>query len=294
MKVAVFPFRCDRLTAISAEMILLASLIFPGCSWREERVTYYPNGQVKERWHEKIIGPNSNVKDGKYEAFYPDGSRRVTGEYNLGDSIGQWEEWYLNGSQEYEKSYGELGKFKGRGAIVWMRSGDTLEIRHFNDLGEADGRCTTFWVPIQGTFEKRENSRGGKRQGTWLKWYRKRAIGVQREYIRGRSVGRWIEFGRDGQVASSRDFVRDLPSELTGIWAGALVDGVPTGRSLSFQRQGRRVDTIPAEVREYGELRKNGEDWIVPFKWFSPRFEVFYKPRSETLYVWKHTPPASH
>ena len=142
--VVVYSLRRYGSNAIVAEMIVLAGIILPGCSWREERVTLYPNGQVKERWHEKIIGPNSNVKDGKYELFYPDGSRQVVGEFKLGDSIGRWEAWYLNGVQEYERMYGESGKPKGL-SVVWMRSGDTLDLWHYNDRGELEGRYATFW-----------------------------------------------------------------------------------------------------------------------------------------------------
>jgi antitoxin component YwqK of YwqJK toxin-antitoxin module len=287
LKVVVFSFRRDGLTTIAAGMMLLAGFILPGCSWREERVTFYTNGQVKERWHEKIIGPNSNVKDGNYEMFYPDGSRQVVGEFNLGDSIGRWQEWYLNGGQEYERTYGELGKPRGR-AIVWTRSGDTLDIRHFNDLGELDGRYASFWHET-GDLREQGEYKAGKRHGTWLKWYRNGQLEYEREYDRGRYVGKWIDYGRDGQVASSHEYLRDLPSELSAAWVRVLVDGVPTGRSLDFQRRERRVDSIPAEVRVYGQLRKDGQDWIVPFKWSSPRFDVFYKPREETLYVLKHS-----
>jgi antitoxin component YwqK of YwqJK toxin-antitoxin module len=287
----VFSFRNAGLAAVAAGLILLSGVILSGCSWREERATFYLNGQVKERWHEKIIGPNSNVKDGKYEMFYPDGSRQVVGEFKLGDSIGRWQEWYLNGTLEYERTYGELGKPRGR-AIVWMRSGDTLDVRHFNDSGELDGRSATFW---RDTGELREEGeyKGGKRHGPWLKWYRNGQLEYEREYDRGRYVGKWIDYGRDGQVASSHQYLKDLPPELSAAWGRALVDGVPTGRSLDFQRQDRRVDTIPAEMREYGELEKVGSDWIVPFKWSSPRFEVFYKPRVETLYVCKNSPLVS-
>lgn len=290
MKVVVLSFRRYGLTAIIAGIIFLAGVILPGCSWREERVTFYPNGKVKERWHEKIIGPNSNVKDGKYELFYPDGTRQVEGEFKLGDSVGRWQEWYLSGVQEYEKTYGEYGKPKGR-SVVWMRSGDTLDLRHYNDGGELDGRFAVFW---RDTGELREEGeyKEGRRHGPWLRWYSNRQLEFEREYDMGRHVGKWIDYGRDGQVASSHEYLKNLPPELTAAWGRALVDGVPTGRSLDFQRRERLVDTIPAEMREYGELEKDGSDWIVPYKWSSPRFEVFYKPRYETLYVFKQSPAA--
>jgi hypothetical protein len=167
-----------------------------------------------------------------------------------------------------------------------MRSGDTLDVRHFNDSGELEGRYATFWRDT-GDIREEGEFKGGKRHGPWLRWYRNGQLEYEREYDLGRFVGKWIEYGRDGQVASSHQYLKDLPSELSDVWVRALVDGVPTGRSLDFQRRDRGVDTIPAEIRDYGELRKDGPNWIVPFKWSSPRFEAFYRPRYETLYVVK-------
>jgi antitoxin component YwqK of YwqJK toxin-antitoxin module len=241
---------------------------------------------MKERWHEKIVGPNRVVREGKYEAFYPDGSKQSVGEYNNGDSLGVWIEWYMNGGNKFEKTFGEQGKLKGR-AVVWMPSGDTLEYKTFNDLGELDGRYAAFWrdngeVREQGEFEN------GKRHGIWTRWYHNGQMEYGHEYDRGRSVGRWVELGVDGHIASIREFQRDLPAELSGVWGEALVEGVPIGRSSIFQRNDRRVDTVAADERDYGELQKKGSDWIVPFKWHSPRFGAIEKQRTDTLLVWRH------
>ncbi len=73
-------------------------------------------------------------------------------------------------------------------------------------------------------------------------------------------------------------------------WSGALVDGVPIGTSLEFQRRDRGVDTMPAGEIIYDVLRKRGDAWVVPYKWFSPRFESFYRPRNDTLVVWRPPP----
>lgn len=288
MNVRLYPFHSPSSSVKATWIALLAGLFLLGCSGREERVTFYANGQVKERWHERMIGPNRIVRDGKYEAFYANGARLTAGEYNNGDSLGLWEEWYLAGGKRYERTYSQLAKPKGR-KIVWMPSGDTLETKTFNDLGELDGRYVAFWHD-NGEMREQGEYKNGRRHGTWQKWYRSGQLEHEREYDRGRFVGRWTDFNFDGQVALSHEFLRDLPDELAQVWGEALVDGVPTGRSQFFQRRDRRVDTIPAEEREYGELRKNGLDWIVPFKLSSPRFAALYKPRNDTLYVWRHHP----
>jgi antitoxin component YwqK of YwqJK toxin-antitoxin module len=276
--------RC-RLAPVRTAMVLVAGSILVGCTGRDERVTFYPNGRIKERWHERTVGPNRVVRDGNYEAFYPDGARQSTGEYKNGDSLGEWHEWYMNGGNKFEKTYGEQGRSKGK-AIIWMPGGDTLEFKTFNDLGELEGRYAAFWRD-NGEVRELGAYMNGKRHGIWTRWYRSGQVMYEREYDRGRSVGKWIDFGVDGHVASSRQFLRDLPSELLGVWGEALVDGVPIGTSSIFQRSDRRVDTIAADERDYGELRKKGPDWIVPFKWHSPRFGAIEKQRIDTLYVWK-------
>ena len=279
--------RGGRIT-MAGGAILLAITILVGCSGREERVTFYPNRQVKERWHEKSVGPYRSVRDGKFETFYPDGSRLSSGEFINGDSVGLWEEWYLNGGKKIEKAYGEHGPLRGKW-IVWMPSGDTLEIHSYNDLGELDGRHVSYWSKTSGMREQGEY-RNGKRHGVWNKWFGNGQEEYEREYDRGRFVGRSTDLGFDGRVTSSREFLRDLPAELSAVWGTALVDGVPIGKSLEFQQRERRVDSIANEMHLYGELKKNGQDWIVPFTWSSPRFAAFYKPRHETLYVWRHPP----
>ena len=275
MKSAVQPFLLSIVTV----------LLLSGCSWREDKATYYPNGQVRIRWQEKMIGPYRIVKDGKYEAFYPTGARLASGEFRNGDTLGVWEEWYLYGGKRCERTYGELGRPKGR-AVVWMPNADTLDIRTYNEVGELDGRFVVFWPDI-GEMHQQGEYLGGKLHGVWQSWYRNGRLEHEREYDRGRHVGVWTECGPDGSVASRREYLRELPSELSGVWGKAIVEGVPVGVSVDFQRHGRRVDTIPSEERMYGELRKSGRDWIVPFKWSSPRFESLYNPRFDTLIVWK-------
>ena len=279
-------FHCRNWTVGRAAAVLVAGFILLGCSGREERVTFYPHGQVRERWHERTVGPNRVVRDGKYEAFYPDGARQTVGEYNNGDSLGVWQEWYLNGGNKFEKTYGDQGRSKGS-AIVWMPSGDTLEFKTFNDLGELDGRYTSFWRD-NGDVREQGEYKNGKRHGIWTRWYHNGQMEHGREYDKGRSVGRWIDFGVDGHVASNREFLRDLPGELSAVWGESLVEGVPIGTSSLFQRSERRVDTVAADERDYGQLQKKGLDWIVPYKWHSPRFGAIEKQRTDTLIVWRH------
>jgi antitoxin component YwqK of YwqJK toxin-antitoxin module len=281
-----FVLQCTKRAMLPFLSGLVAVLFVSGCSWREDKATYYPNGQVRIRWQEKMIGPYRIVKDGKYEAFYPTGAKLASGEFRNGDTLGLWEEWYLYGGKRCERTYGELGRPRGR-TVVWMPNGDTLDIRTYNDVGELDGRFVSFWPDI-GEMHRQGEYLNGKPHGVWQSWYRNGRLEHVREYDRGRHVGVWTECGPDGSVASRREYLRELPAELSGVWGTAIVQGVPVGVSLDFQRHGRRVDTIPSEERVYGDLRKSGEDWIVPFKWTSPRFESLYKSRFDTLIVWKH------
>lgn len=286
MRTDVLRFHCCRCIVGSTAAALVAAFILAGCSGRDERATFYPNGRVKERWHEKAVGPNRVIRDGTYEAFYPDGARQSVGKYNNGDSLGVWQEWYMNGGYKFEKTYGQQGKLTGK-AIVWMPSGDTLELKTFNERGELDGRYAAFWRD-NGDVREQGEYKNGKRHGLWTRWYHNGQVEHGREYDQGRAVGQWVEFGVDGHVALNREFLRDLPSELSAVWGEALVEGVPVGRSFVFQRRDRQVDTIASDERDYGELQRKGKDWIVPYRWHSPRFGAIEKQRTDTLYVWKY------
>ena len=269
----------------STSIYLIFIFVLAGCNWREDKSTTYPNGQVKVRWQERMIGPYRTIKDGKYEAFYPTGTRMVSGEFKNGDSIGLWEEWYLYGGKRFEKTYSPQGKLVGR-TVVWMPSGDTLEIHTYNDRGERDGRGTLYWSET-GEMREQGGYRNGKPDGVWGGWYRNGRPKYEREYDAGRFVGTWIEYGPDGAIASRHEYRRMLPPDLALEWGTALVGGVPIGTSMEFQRRARTVDTIPSDERVYGELKLRGQVWIVPFRWISPRFEAFYKQRNDTLVVWK-------
>ena len=289
MKVRIFLHSRVIHMEMKCWVFLLAGFIAFGCSGRDERVTRYPNGKERERWHERTVGPNRVIRDGAFESFYPDGAQQTVGEYSGGDSVGRWQELYLNGGMKYEKSYSERGRLKGR-SILWMPSGDTLDVETFNGSGELDGRHAFFWRD-NGELREEGDHKNGKRHGIWRRWYRNGQMEYEHEYDQGRAVGTWSEFGVDGQLASRREFLRDLPAELLAVWGEALLEGVPTGKSAFYQRRERQVDTLAAEEREYSELRKTNLGWIVPYQWRSPRFAAIEKRRLDTLYVWRHRPP---
>ncbi len=239
-----------------------------------------------------MIGPYRTVKDGPYEAFYPTGARLMTGEFRNGDSVGLWQEWYLYGGKRFERTYGRSGKLLGT-FVTWMPNGDTVELRTYNDHGELDGRHVICW-PETGDLRQQGEYKGDRRHGPWQSWYRNGHIMNEREYDQGRHVGTWIEYAPDGIVASKCEYLRVLPPELATIWTEALVEGVPVGTSLDFQRRSRQVDTIPSEKRVYGPLMKVGADWVVPFRWYSPRFEILYKPHYDTLRILNQSHHRSH
>ena len=232
-----------------------------------------------------------SVRDGKFESFYADGSRHSTGEYKDDDSIGVWQEWYMNGGKKFEKRFDESGKPNGA-SITWMPNGDTSEIHTYGETGQLNGRRVSFWP---GTGEMREQGeyKNGERNGLWTRWYRNGQPEWEREYDKGRSVGRWTSYSYFGQVTSSHEYLRDLPVELASSWGGALVEGVPTGKSLEFQHKNLNVDTVAIEERRFGTLMKIGEDWVVPFTWYSPRYPTYYKLKRDTLFILRHSAVSS-
>ena len=57
-----------RVVKLSVLILLILSL---GCSSKITRKTAYPDNQPKERWEETRYRADGSVKDGLYQAWYP-------------------------------------------------------------------------------------------------------------------------------------------------------------------------------------------------------------------------------
>ncbi|MEX0882540.1 MAG: hypothetical protein WDZ72_03610 [Cyclobacteriaceae bacterium] len=68
---------------------------------KDSRVTYYDRG---DRTIEKLIPVEYDLEEGNFFHFYKDGQVAVTGEYNFGEKVGLWTEyWKTEGDQNIKK-----------------------------------------------------------------------------------------------------------------------------------------------------------------------------------------------
>lgn len=119
----------------------IAALILNSCNLDIERVVVktYSNGQI-ELEHYYAYKNNDSVLV-REVGYYPQGQKRIEGEYADGLREGQWMYWYDNGN-------------------IWSQAHYKAGIRH--------GRSTVWFENGQKYFEGRY--RHGERVGRWRFW----------------------------------------------------------------------------------------------------------------------------
>lgn len=119
---------------------LLAALIV-ACSPEIERVVVqtYPDGKVELEQY--FVFANNDSVLVKEIGFYPDGQKRIEGEYLEGKRNGKWTYWYDNGKKWSEAGY-KTDLREGK-STVWHESGLKYYEGSYKD-GERIGRWR-FW-----------------------------------------------------------------------------------------------------------------------------------------------------
>ncbi|MCT6881736.1 MAG: toxin-antitoxin system YwqK family antitoxin, partial [Snodgrassella alvi] len=83
------------------------------------------------------------MKEGKLQLWYPDGQKKIQGNYKNGKPVGQWHTWYPNGQMAIEMSW-QKGQPSGR-TMSWYENGQKRgELNFIN--GKAEGRWQR-WYP---------------------------------------------------------------------------------------------------------------------------------------------------
>jgi antitoxin component YwqK of YwqJK toxin-antitoxin module len=158
------------------------------CSKKVKEVKYEKNGQLKERYEYYEADNGSFIKDGEYQAWYPNGMIMHTGEYEDNKKVGIWEKWtdsgYLSEKTTYEDDkrnglYQKYWKDKiefertyvndkrhGKGRVYWRNGQLSGESNYIEDL--QDGHIT--WYDSLGNKETEEYYEMGKKTGTWEKY----------------------------------------------------------------------------------------------------------------------------
>ncbi len=119
---------------------ILAAMLF-ACSPEIERVVVqtYPDGKIELEQYFIFKERDSILV--KEIGYYPDGQKRIEGEYRDGKREGQWTYWFSNGNRWSEARY-KTGLRNGK-STVWYENGRKYFEGSYR-MGERTGRWR-FW-----------------------------------------------------------------------------------------------------------------------------------------------------
>jgi len=170
---------------------------------------------------EGIVDYRGRFQD-NWREFYPDGTLRSEGRYRNGRRIGHWRFFFPNGTLEQEGSFNNQGEHQDE--WIWYHSNGQIHIIQNFENGLLDGPFTEFAFDGE-TIVSEGYYIDGERHGDWIiNTGTERSVG---RYRNGEIHGRW----RTYSIATGRV-----------IFEGSFVDGIPNGRHVYFQENGRVLE----------------------------------------------------
>lgn len=214
-------------------------------------VVRHPSGQVKETWTQKAPEGGLSVREGRFQSFYPDGSRESESEFREGRRNGPARVWSQSGARLFEgefsddflladKRWDEAGNVEvdrrysktETKTMALGPDGDSLSVLETcawlveNGSRERHGLCRMAY-PDGRTLSERHHHRG-RLHGPVKAWHADGTPWMEGAYARGAPTGTWKTFGKDGKPLWSAAYARGGP---TGEWREWFSDGRPKSKS---------------------------------------------------------------
>jgi len=170
---------------------------------------------------EGIIDDRGRFQD-NWREFYPDGTVRAEGRYRNGRRVGKWQFFFQNGYLEQEGSFNNNGQHHGE--WIWYHPNGEIHVVQNFENGYLDGKFREFASDGKTIISEGEYIEG-KRHGNWVIY-----TGIERSegrYRNGEQHGRW----RTISLETNRP-----------LFEGSFVDGVPNGRHVYFQENGKILE----------------------------------------------------
>ncbi|HET8861051.1 hypothetical protein [Marivirga sp.] len=115
---------------LSFTIISILTLAFISCG-QEKKETRFPDGSIKERFEYSVDENGSELKNGEYTQFYPNGQVRTKGIYENNLSTGLWKKWDKKGNLIKEYTAKE-GNYHGE-EISYNSKGDTIKKNTYDE-----------------------------------------------------------------------------------------------------------------------------------------------------------------
>jgi TonB family protein len=155
---------------------------------------YQINGTIHEKGFYKT--PNTLIKDGKFETYYPTGDLREKGSYSNDLKVGSWTTFYISGEKD---SYGNYD-LEGEKDSIWVnlyKNGEIYYIgRYWN--GDKNGEWLGYHNDGSKSFIKQYNKTGDL-HGAYVEYSKIGLVYDTGFYESGDKVGLWNYFFSTGE-----------------------------------------------------------------------------------------------
>jgi len=175
------------------------------------RLERYPSGAKKAEWRVVRSG-GMDLFDGAWQEWHEDGSKKLVGNYAMGNKVGRWQGWHANGQLSFECMYvngAESGPW-----LEWHPDGRRAAEGAYVD-GKKDGEWRT-WNALGG-YASFASYQMGTPVGDWVQWHPNGQVKLQGSYVDGSQHGRWVAFYDNGV------------EERVEYWQGGLLHGPTSG-----------------------------------------------------------------
>lgn len=253
---------------IRYRMALLAAFALCACDDGTIHVVRFPDGKIREMWVEKGPEGKPTVREGEFQAFYPDGRRQAVILYKGGKKHGSATRWDGQGRPAGKSEFRDGFMVRdiaidSNGHEVSDRrfSVKTDRVRAVGPLGDSlaametcawtaeserapvrDGVCEMAYAG--GKPMAARNYRDGKLHGPVKAWYEDGTPWLDGAYHENIPTGRWRTWTRGGNLSWSAGYNR---GDRNGSWDEWFPDGQPKSKSRfrSGKAEGRYQEWYP-------------------------------------------------
>ena len=149
------------------------------------------------------------VKHGLYQRFGRNGKLDLTGQYEEGERIGEWEYFHANGETSAKGSY-KNGVREG----VWQS---------WDEKGKLDEEKFYVAGNLEGEYKEWKNKKliqsgqykADEMNGEWTRYWENGKVDEKGTYENGNKVGEWNYYFKSGQLAAQELYVEgEIPTTL--------------------------------------------------------------------------------
>lgn len=206
-------------------------------------------GACIEKWQAWSEAGKPDVNHGRYEMFWPDGTRKRSGSFDMGALSGMWRNWDEHGKLKSLTTC-DPGGLTGPHLTVFP---DGLSMLHYYQSGERSGLSVT-WEAATRTATHIDFFEGGVQVGRSTSFLRGTGLPISSgEYKDGKETGEWLLWGSTGHLTRKMHLQE-------GKLDGVVQDWYESGRpdALTTFQNGVRNGPI-CEWHENGQVKQVGQ-----------------------------------